>query len=248
MFQSLPQCPFLWFLCPCLLVPIMRSRFCITFQLYYRLSMLHQEIDLYTVQEKDLEFKSSFHLILSRNDYVHALVSFFNVEFTKCHKRTGFTTGTFELCSKLPHAGKSVTRIFISTRPWLVNYEFNDALPTNIQSSLWLLVNSSLSCHWRYTCLLGMNSNLYLAFWPHLYCCAADTILNFPEASTLWQVPTQLTRTGSRPFSIWKNKLPLTVAKNSLERSRWNPILEIRWFYVHVFLLQYLAQWFFNLC
>lgn len=54
---------------------------------------LVKEIDLYTVKESDLSFTSSFHLIMSRNDYVHALVSFFNVEFTKCHKRTGFTTG-----------------------------------------------------------------------------------------------------------------------------------------------------------
>uniref|UniRef100_A0A915JGT3 Protein arginine methyltransferase 1 n=1 Tax=Romanomermis culicivorax TaxID=13658 RepID=A0A915JGT3_ROMCU len=27
-----------------------------------------------------------------RNDYVQALVTFFTVEFTKCHKRTGFST------------------------------------------------------------------------------------------------------------------------------------------------------------
>ena len=28
-----------------------------------------------------------------RNDYVHALITYFNIEFTKCHKRTGFSTG-----------------------------------------------------------------------------------------------------------------------------------------------------------
>lgn len=27
-----------------------------------------------------------------RNDYVHALVTFFTIEFTKCHKRMGFST------------------------------------------------------------------------------------------------------------------------------------------------------------
>ena len=27
-----------------------------------------------------------------RNDYVHALVTFFTIEFTKCHKRIGFST------------------------------------------------------------------------------------------------------------------------------------------------------------
>merc|ERR1712080_287729 len=27
-----------------------------------------------------------------RNDYIQALVPFFNIEFTKCHKRVGFST------------------------------------------------------------------------------------------------------------------------------------------------------------
>ncbi|XP_064360593.1 protein arginine N-methyltransferase 1 isoform X3 [Dromaius novaehollandiae] len=29
---------------------------------------------------------------VKRNDYVHALVAYFNIEFTRCHKRTGFST------------------------------------------------------------------------------------------------------------------------------------------------------------
>jgi len=49
-------------------------------------------VDLYTVTEADLDFSSNFHLVVSRNDYVQALVTFFSVEFTKCHKRTGFST------------------------------------------------------------------------------------------------------------------------------------------------------------
>ncbi|XP_072311174.1 protein arginine N-methyltransferase 8-B isoform X2 [Eucyclogobius newberryi] len=31
-------------------------------------------------------------LKIQRNDYVHALVTYFNIEFTKCHKKTGFST------------------------------------------------------------------------------------------------------------------------------------------------------------
>ena len=54
---------------------------------------LFQEVDIYTVKEEDLTFKTPFHLSCRRNDYVHALVTFFNIEFTKCHKRTGFSTG-----------------------------------------------------------------------------------------------------------------------------------------------------------
>nr|XP_009861039.1 protein arginine N-methyltransferase 1-like [Ciona intestinalis] len=53
---------------------------------------LVKEVDLYTVKDGDLEFSAPYHLRVARNDYMQALVSFFSVEFTKCHKRTGFTT------------------------------------------------------------------------------------------------------------------------------------------------------------
>ena len=52
-----------------------------------------QQVDLYTVQEGDLDFTEPYHLVVSRNDYIQALVTFFSVEFSKCHKRTGFSTG-----------------------------------------------------------------------------------------------------------------------------------------------------------
>ena len=48
---------------------------------------------MYTVQEKDLSFSSPYQLVALRNDYVDALVTYFTVEFTKCHKRTGISTG-----------------------------------------------------------------------------------------------------------------------------------------------------------
>lgn len=41
---------------------------------------------------EDLTFTSPFCLQVKRNDYVHALVAYFNIEFTRCHKRTGFST------------------------------------------------------------------------------------------------------------------------------------------------------------
>merc|ERR1712002_452030 len=53
---------------------------------------LVKEVDLYTVKKEDLAFSSPFHLQVRRNDYVHALITYFNIEFTKCHKRTGFST------------------------------------------------------------------------------------------------------------------------------------------------------------
>jgi len=55
-------------------------------------SCLIKEVDLYTVNKDDLTFNSPFHLQIRRNDYVHALITYFNIEFTKCHKRTGFST------------------------------------------------------------------------------------------------------------------------------------------------------------
>lgn len=53
---------------------------------------LLKEVDLYTVRVEDLSFTSPFHLQVRRDDYIQAFVTFFNVEFTKCHKRTGFST------------------------------------------------------------------------------------------------------------------------------------------------------------
>ncbi|XP_034942596.1 protein arginine N-methyltransferase 1 isoform X1 [Chelonus insularis] len=55
-------------------------------------SCLIKEVDLYTVTKADLDFSSPFTLQVRRNDYVQALVTFFNIEFTKCHKRVGFST------------------------------------------------------------------------------------------------------------------------------------------------------------
>jgi len=55
-------------------------------------SCVVKEINLYTVQEGDLDFTNGFNLSVTRSDYIQALVTYFSVEFTKCHKRTGFTT------------------------------------------------------------------------------------------------------------------------------------------------------------
>lgn len=52
-----------------------------------------KDVDLYTVKVEDLTWNSKFTLRVLRNDYVQALVTFFTVEFSKCHKRTGFSTG-----------------------------------------------------------------------------------------------------------------------------------------------------------
>lgn len=56
---------------------------------------LVKEIDLYTVKPEDLNFSSPFALRFNREDYFQAFVAYFAVEFTRCHKRIGFKTGTF---------------------------------------------------------------------------------------------------------------------------------------------------------
>ncbi|XP_053112278.1 protein arginine N-methyltransferase 8 isoform X4 [Hemicordylus capensis] len=54
---------------------------------------LVKEVDIYTVKQEELAFTSAFCLQIQRNDYIHALVTYFNIEFTKCHKKMGFSTG-----------------------------------------------------------------------------------------------------------------------------------------------------------
>eukprot|EP00549_Striatella_unipunctata_P015881 CAMPEP_0118700664 /NCGR_PEP_ID=MMETSP0800-20121206/16726_1 /TAXON_ID=210618 ORGANISM="Striatella unipunctata, Strain CCMP2910" /NCGR_SAMPLE_ID=MMETSP0800 /ASSEMBLY_ACC=CAM_ASM_000638 /LENGTH=401 /DNA_ID=CAMNT_0006601309 /DNA_START=10 /DNA_END=1215 /DNA_ORIENTATION=- len=52
-------------------------------------------IDLKTCTSKDLEFSSSFRLTATRNDYVHALVAYFECAFTQIHKPLGFSTAPY---------------------------------------------------------------------------------------------------------------------------------------------------------
>ncbi|ELW64025.1 Protein arginine N-methyltransferase 1 [Tupaia chinensis] len=53
---------------------------------------LIKEVDIYTVKVDDLTFTSPFHLQVRQNDYMHALVAYFNNKVIRCHKRTGFST------------------------------------------------------------------------------------------------------------------------------------------------------------
>eukprot|EP00455_Lapot_gusevi_P045056 TRINITY_DN5725_c0_g1_i1.p1 TRINITY_DN5725_c0_g1~~TRINITY_DN5725_c0_g1_i1.p1 ORF type:complete len:355 (-),score=137.54 TRINITY_DN5725_c0_g1_i1:236-1300(-) len=50
-------------------------------------------VDICTVTKEQLDFQSDFTLKFLRNDYCHAIVCYFDVEFSKCHTRTGFSTG-----------------------------------------------------------------------------------------------------------------------------------------------------------
>ena len=50
-------------------------------------------LDLYTVTPADLAFSAPFTLDIRRNDFVHALIAWFDIDFTACHKPIRFSTG-----------------------------------------------------------------------------------------------------------------------------------------------------------
>ncbi len=50
-------------------------------------------LDLYTVKTSDLTFSVPFGLSIRRNDFIHALIAWFDIEFSACHKPIRFSTG-----------------------------------------------------------------------------------------------------------------------------------------------------------
>lgn len=50
-------------------------------------------LDLYTCTTADLAFERAFKLTAKRDDFIHALVSWFDIDFTACHKPIRFSTG-----------------------------------------------------------------------------------------------------------------------------------------------------------
>jgi len=54
---------------------------------------LLKTMDISKMMSGDASFTVPFKLVAERNDFIHALVAFFNVSFTKCHKLMGFSTG-----------------------------------------------------------------------------------------------------------------------------------------------------------
>jgi len=55
-------------------------------------SALVREVDLYQYKVGDSNFRNDFTLRCRKQDYIHALVCYFDVEFSKCHRRIGFST------------------------------------------------------------------------------------------------------------------------------------------------------------
>lgn len=50
-------------------------------------------LDLYTCSTADLSFSARFTLDCRRDDFIHALIAWFDIEFTACHKPIRFSTG-----------------------------------------------------------------------------------------------------------------------------------------------------------
>jgi len=50
-------------------------------------------LDLYTVTVDDLAFSLPFNLPVRRTDYIHAVIAWFDIEFSRCHKPIRFSTG-----------------------------------------------------------------------------------------------------------------------------------------------------------
>lgn len=50
-------------------------------------------IDLNTVTPQELAFSAPFTLRCQRNDFIHALIAWFDIDFTACHKPIRFSTG-----------------------------------------------------------------------------------------------------------------------------------------------------------
>lgn len=50
-------------------------------------------LDLYTVTAADLSFRLPYKLKVRRSDFIHAIIAWFDIEFSACHKPIRFSTG-----------------------------------------------------------------------------------------------------------------------------------------------------------
>jgi len=51
------------------------------------------DIDIYTVQKKELDFSAKFSIDATRDDFLHGFVVYFSVDFSRSHRPIGFSTG-----------------------------------------------------------------------------------------------------------------------------------------------------------
>ncbi|KAM0752473.1 S-adenosyl-L-methionine-dependent methyltransferase [Meredithblackwellia eburnea MCA 4105] len=80
--------------------------------------------DLLTVTKEELAFSAPFKLIATRNDYVHAILGWFDVSFRACHKAVSFSTG--------PHAKYTHWKQTVLYLGDMVTLKANDTIDGNI--------------------------------------------------------------------------------------------------------------------
>lgn len=85
-------------------------------------------INLYTVTAADLAFRLPFQLTCRRNDFIHAVIAWFDIDFTACHKLVKFSTGphakythwkqtVFYLTDALTVESGEVVKGYLASRP-----------------------------------------------------------------------------------------------------------------------------------
>lgn len=57
------------------------------------------QLDLKTCRKEDLDFCAPYHIELTRRDFVHAMVLWFDITFSACHKPISFSTGPASTCT-----------------------------------------------------------------------------------------------------------------------------------------------------
>lgn len=67
--------------------------FCFLWVIWTDLLIFVQTMDISKMVPGDASFTAPFKLVAERDDYIHALVAYFDVSFTRCHKLMGFSTG-----------------------------------------------------------------------------------------------------------------------------------------------------------
>jgi len=70
-----------------------------------------KKIDIYTVKKEELSFTVPFKLVSLRDDYIHAFISWFDIEFTACHKNIHFSTSPF---AQYTHWKVNFKKIFVN--------------------------------------------------------------------------------------------------------------------------------------
>ena len=88
----------------------------------------------------DASFTAPFKLVAQRNDYIHALVAYFDVSFTMCHKLLGFSTGSdlfssFFLVLNILYATESVGLKLILNNHWFEMQDRDPGLRTGNKQS-----------------------------------------------------------------------------------------------------------------